>query len=413
MNRGYKGGKEGLWNEVSKLEASMKCWMVLVVPRHRRGRKEVTMLLGGHVEVIVVLNKVLVVKPHNKTLYELFRGRTPALSFMKPFECHVTILNTLDHLGKFDGKSDEGFLEDKPSIEGNGPKWLFDIDVLTNSMNYVSVIASTNSNDLVGTEESIDGSLFDSSLNNATNDEPQSSYDVRNKDDKGVNKDNGIDDQKMSVNNINDVNTVGLSINTASTNFNTERDMSNINNTYQVPSTPNTRIYKDHLLDLVISDVQSGVLTRRMIKTTHEQGFISTVYEEKTHEDLNTCLFAYFLSQIEPTRVAKALTDPSWVEAMQEELLQNKKDERGIVIKNKARLVAHGVFAPVARIEAIRLFLAYASFMGFMVYQMDIKSAFLYGRIKEEVYVCQPLRFEDLDHPDKVYKMVKALYGLH
>nr|GFC02175.1 putative ribonuclease H-like domain-containing protein [Tanacetum cinerariifolium] len=71
------------------------------------------------------------------------------------------------------------------------------------------------------------------------------------------------------------------------------------------------------------------------------------------------------------------------------------------------------VFAPVARIEAIRLFLAYASFMGFMLYQMDVKSAFLYETIKEEVYVCQPLGFEDPDYPDKVYKVVKALYGLH
>ncbi|GJR58145.1 putative ribonuclease H-like domain-containing protein [Tanacetum coccineum] len=70
-------------------------------------------------------------------------------------------------------------------------------------------------------------------------------------------------------------------------------------------------------------------------------------------------------------------------------------------------------YAPIARIEAIRLFLAYASFMGFMVYQMDVKSAFLYGRIEEEVYVCQPLGFEDPNYPDKVYKVVKALYGLH
>nr|GFB79260.1 copia protein [Tanacetum cinerariifolium] len=100
---------------------------------------------------------------------------------------------------------------------------------------------------------------------------------------------------------------------------------------------------------------------------------------------------------------------------------RNKKDERGIVIRNKTRLVAQGhtqeeginyeeVFAPVARIEAIRLFLAYASFMGFSVYQMDVKSAFLYGTIEEEVYVYQPPGFKD---PDKVYKVVKALYGLH
>nr|GFB10410.1 copia protein [Tanacetum cinerariifolium] len=103
---------------------------------------------------------------------------------------------------------------------------------------------------------------------------------------------------------------------------------------------------------------------------------------------------------------------------------RNKKDERGIVIRNKARLVTQGhtqeegidyeeVFDPVARIKAIRLFLAYASFMGFPVYQMDVKSAFLYGTIEEEVYVCQPPGFEDPEHPDKVYKVVKALYGLH
>ncbi|GKC91407.1 putative ribonuclease H-like domain-containing protein [Tanacetum coccineum] len=103
---------------------------------------------------------------------------------------------------------------------------------------------------------------------------------------------------------------------------------------------------------------------------------------------------------------------------------RNKKDERGIMIRNKARLVAQGhtqeegidydeVFAPVAKIEAIGLFLAYASYKDFVVYQMDVKSAFLCGNIGEEVYVCQPLGFEDPDFPNKVYKLEKALYGLH
>ncbi|GKB93635.1 putative ribonuclease H-like domain-containing protein [Tanacetum coccineum] len=142
------------------------------------------------------------------------------------------------------------------------------------------------------------------------------------------------------------------------------------------------------------------------------------------------------------TMGASHTLEATHVEAMQEELLQfklqqvwilvdlpigkraigtkwvfrNKKDERGIVIRNKARLVAQGhrqeegidyeeVFAPVARIEAIRLFLAYASFMGFLVYQMDVKSAFLYGTIEEEVYVTQPPGFKDPNHPDKVYKV--------
>ncbi|GJW20201.1 putative ribonuclease H-like domain-containing protein [Tanacetum coccineum] len=114
---------------------------------------------------------------------------------------------------------------------------------------------------------------------------------------------------------------------------------------------------------------------------------------------------------------AKRAIGTKWV-------FRNKKDKRCIVIQNKARLVAQGhtqeegidydeVFAPVARIKAIRLFLAYASFIGFMVYQMDVKSSFLYGRIEEEVYVCQPPGFEDPDYPDKVYKVVKSLYGLH
>nr|GFB78361.1 copia protein [Tanacetum cinerariifolium] len=105
-------------------------------------------------------------------------------------------------------------------------------------------------------------------------------------------------------------------------------------------------------------------------------------------------------------------------------VLKNKKDERGIVIRNKARLVGQGhtqeegidddeVFALVARIEAIGLFLAYASFMAFIVYQMDEKSAFLYGTIDKEVYVMQPPGFQDLEFPAKVYKVEKAMYGLH
>ncbi|GKA92599.1 hypothetical protein Tco_0814524 [Tanacetum coccineum] len=190
-----------------------------------------------------------------------------------------------------------------------------------------------------------DGSPFDSSSKDASNDEPQPSNDAGKKDDEG-----GIDDQERTKNSAQDVNTVGPSINTASTNFNTgslnintvsptvptaplestyadffgdesELDLSNIATTYPVPTTPNTRIHKDHSLDHVLGDVQSGVQTRRMI---NEQGFISVVYEGKTHEDLHTCLFACFLSQEEPKKVIQALKDPSWIEAMQEELLQFK-----------------------------------------------------------------------------------------
>ncbi|KAI3754854.1 hypothetical protein L1987_54646 [Smallanthus sonchifolius] len=105
-------------------------------------------------------------------------------------------------------------------------------------------------------------------------------------------------------------------------------------------------------------------------------------------------------------------------------VFRNKQDESKVIIRNKARLVVQGlyqqegidyeeVFAPVARLEAIRIFLAYASYMNFTVYQMDVKTAFLYGKVKEEIYVCQPPGFEDNDHPDYVYKLDKALSRLH
>ncbi|GJS73152.1 putative ribonuclease H-like domain-containing protein [Tanacetum coccineum] len=444
-----------------------------------------------------VQNRVLIVKPHNKTPYELFRGFKPAIGFMKPFGCHVTILNTLDNLGKFDGKSDE---ENKPMIEGNGPKWLFDIDSLTQSMNYVPVVAGTFSNDFAGIQGVSDSST--SSQQDQDNQDcivmpiwkdasyfgdaaPRSVADAQIQDKDGLHDENDAtekshDDSSLKDNGtaVQQVNTARPEINTGSREVSTavpevntatpedlvgpshasedtqvedqEIELGNIPQSYAVPTTPHTRIHKDHPIEHVIGDVQSSVQTRRMTTSYSEQGFLSAIYEGKTHQDLHTCLFACFLSQEEPKRVSKALSDPAWVEAMQEELLQfklqkvwilvdlpkghraigtkwvyrNKKDERGIVIRNKARLVAQGhtqeegidydeVFAPVARIEAIRMFLAYASYMGFMVYQMDVKSAFLYGQIEEEVYVCQPPGFEDPDHPDKVYKVVKALYGLH
>ncbi|GJY09311.1 putative ribonuclease H-like domain-containing protein, partial [Tanacetum coccineum] len=227
-------------------------------------------------------------------------------------------------------------------------------------------------------------------------------------------------------------------------------NMTNLDTHILVRPTPTTRIHKDHPLEQIIGDIHSAPQTRRMTKNVTEHDMFSSVQQRINHKDFQNFLFACFLSQVEPKKVIQALQDPSWIEAMQEELLQfklqqvwtlmdlphgkrvigtkwmyrNKKDERDIVIRNKARLVAQGytqeegidydeVFALVARIEAIRLFLAYASFKDFVVYQMDVKSAFLYGKIEEEVYVCQPLGFEDPKFSDKVYKVEKALYGLH
>ncbi|GKF40858.1 putative ribonuclease H-like domain-containing protein, partial [Tanacetum coccineum] len=203
----------------------------------------------------------------------------------------------------------------------------------------------------------------------------------------------------------------------------------NINNLdSHIPVSPilTTRIHKDHLVEQIIRDLNSAPQTRKMTKCVTKQAMFSSVQQRTNHKAFQNCLFACFLSQEDPKKVIQALKDQNWTEAMQEELLRfklqqvwtlvelpngkkaigtkwvyrNKKDKRGIVIKNKARLVAQGytqeegidydeVFTLVARIEAIRLFLAYASFKDFVVYQMDVRSAFLY---------------EDLDFPNRVYK---------
>nr|GFB51701.1 ribonuclease H-like domain-containing protein [Tanacetum cinerariifolium]GFB52695.1 ribonuclease H-like domain-containing protein [Tanacetum cinerariifolium] len=110
-----------------------------------------------------VQNRVLVTKPHNKTPYELLLGRTPSIGFMGPFGCHVTILNTLDSLGKFDEKADEGFLvgyfvlrKAFRVFNRSGPKWLFDIDTLTQSMNYQPIVARNQPNHNAGIQENLD-----------------------------------------------------------------------------------------------------------------------------------------------------------------------------------------------------------------------------------------------------------------
>ncbi|GKE68694.1 putative ribonuclease H-like domain-containing protein, partial [Tanacetum coccineum] len=204
-----------------------------------------------------------------------------------------------------------------------------------------------------------------------------------------------------------------------------EADMKNLDAFMPVSPIPTTRIHKDHPVEQIIRDFNSAPQTRRMTKNLEEHGLFSSVQQRTNHKDFQNCLFACFLSQKEPKKVWTLVKLPNGKRAIGTKwVFRNKKDERGIVIKNKARLVAQGytqeeridydeVFAPVARIESIRLFLAYASFKDFVVYQMDVKSDFLYGKIEEKVYICQPLGFEDPNFPDRVYKVEKALYGLH
>ncbi|GJZ76599.1 putative ribonuclease H-like domain-containing protein [Tanacetum coccineum] len=401
------------------------------------------------------------------------KDRTPTLSFMRPFGCPVTILNTIDHLGKFDGKADEGFFvgyslnskafrvfnsrtriveenlhirfsESTPNVVGSGPDWLFDIDALTRIMNYEPIVAGKARKETEPVKDYILLPLwtanppYSQDLKSSHDDGSKPSSDDGKKVDEDPRKDSECNDQEKedNVNSTNNVNAAGTNkvnvvggktsielpfdpnmpaledysifdLSRDDEDDGAEADMNNLDTTIQVSPIPTTRIHKDHPLDQVIEDLQSATQTRKMSKNLKEHGFVSTIQQRTNHKDLQNCLFACFLSQEEPKKV-----------------FRNKRDERGIMVRNKARLVAQGytqeveidydeVFAPVARIEAIRLFLAYVPFKDFVVYQMDVKSTFLYEKIEEEVYVCQLPGFEDSDFPDRVYKVEKALYGLH
>ncbi|GJR81369.1 retrovirus-related pol polyprotein from transposon TNT 1-94 [Tanacetum coccineum] len=301
-------------------------------------------------------------------------------------------------LSKFDGKADEGFFvgyslnskafrvfnsrtniveenlhimfsENTPNIIGSGPDWLFDIDALTRTMNYKPIVSCTHSNGIAGTKASDNAGQARKETEPVKNyillplwpTDPPFSQDPKSSQDDGS-KPSSEDEKKVDEDPRKDCESIDQ-----------EKD-DNVNSTNNV-NAANTN--KEELLQFKIQKVWT------LVDLLNRKRAIGT----------------------------------KWV-------FMNKKDERGIVIRNKARLVAQGytqeegidydeVFAHVARIEAIRLFLAYASFKDFVVYQMDVKSVFLYEKNEEEVYVCQRPGFEDLDFPDRVYKVEKALYGLH
>ncbi|GJZ55829.1 putative ribonuclease H-like domain-containing protein [Tanacetum coccineum] len=278
-----------------------------------------------------VQNRVLVIKPHNKTPYELFLGRKPALSFMRPFRCPVTILNTLDHLGN-----------------------------------------QTNGN--AGTKENIDAGQ--AKMNTVPVEDPAKEDDI-----------NGPG-EAINTNSTNRLNTISSPVNVVSSSF-----------TIMDPGRARHQRYEFESMFGQDKDANS---TYRMftpvnaVESSYENLGGSTPVNVATPSKLIILLiFSCLIWRI--LMIFKILIGTKWV-------YRNKKDERRIVVRNKARLVAQGytqeegidydeVFAPVARIEAI--------------------SAFLYGIIEEEVYVCQPPGFEDVQFPSKVYKVDKALYGLH
>ncbi|GJX18803.1 putative ribonuclease H-like domain-containing protein [Tanacetum coccineum] len=314
-----------------------------------------------------VQNRVLVTKPHNKTPYELFLGRKPALGFMRPFECPVTILNTIDHLGKFDGKADEGFfigysINSKAFRVFNSKTRIVEENLHVQfSENTPNIAGSTKACDDAGKArmETVPGKDYillplwtaDPPFSQISKSSPDAGFKPSSDDGKKVDEDSrnseGIDQEKEdnvnSTNNVNAANTNEVNAVCGKTSIKlpddpnmppledivysdddedvgAEADMNNLDAFMPVSPIPTTRVHKDHPVEQIIRDLNSAPQTRRMTKNLEEH--------------------------VEPKK-------------------------------------------------------------------MDVKSAFLYGKIEKEVYVCQPPGFEDPDFPDIVYKVEKALYGLH
>ncbi|WJX93540.1 hypothetical protein P8452_75051 [Trifolium repens] len=314
-----------------------------------------------------ILNRATIRKVLNKTPYELWKGRKPNISYFHIFGCYCYILNIKDNLGKFDSKSDKGIF--------------LGYSLTSKAYRIYNLRTQT-------LEESMHVKF----------DEFEEQPSIME-----------IDDEEVElIRNQND-------------------DPNQESPPQQLPKTWKT--VTNHPPEQIIGNTEDGIRTRRSLQIIENN--------------------LGLISQLEPRTIDEAIIDESWVEAMKEELSQfernevwnlvplpknhsiigtrwvfrNKLDENGKVIRNKARLVAQGynqqegidydeTFAPVARLEAIRILLAYASHKYFKLFQMDVKSAFLNGFLNEEVYVHQPPGFVDQNKSNHVFKLTKALYGL-
>nr|GEY85125.1 putative ribonuclease H-like domain-containing protein [Tanacetum cinerariifolium] len=412
-----------------------------------------------------VQNMVLVTKPHNKTPYELLLSRTPSIGFMRPFSCHVTILNILDTLGKFDGKADEGFLvgysvssmafrvfnsrtkiiqeilhinflENQPNVEGSRPIWLFDIDTLTQSMNFQPVVAGNQPNSSASIQENFDAGkvgegnvqqhvlfpLWSTGSKDPLNTNVNASFEVKEPESKvhvslsSCDKTKKHDDETKkeakgkshvelstgvqnlceefedyssnSTNSVNAASTlvtaVELSPNSTKT-FSAAGPSNNVvrskfefggKSSFVDPSKYPDDLDMPALEDITYSDDEENGGAEADFSNLETSITVSPFPTLRVHKDhpvnqiIGDLSFAYQIRSMtrmvkdqEPKRVHQALKDPSWIEAIQEELLQFKLQKVWVLI--------------------------------------DLPK----GK--------RAIGFKDPDYPDKVYKVVKELYGLH
>nr|GEV27754.1 hypothetical protein [Tanacetum cinerariifolium] len=260
--------------------------------------------------------RVLVTKPHNKTPYELLLGRTPSIGFMRPFGCPVTILNTLDPLGNFNGKADEGFLVGYSNTDGDA--------------------------------------TFEVKEDGFEVEEPESEVYVSPSSSAMTKKDGDKTKREAKGKTLEDI-----TYSDDDADVGAEADFTNLETTITISPILTTRVHKDHLVTQIIGDLFLDTQTRSMTRMVKDQSGLTQI----NNEDFHTCMFACFLSQEEPKRVHQALKDPNWIDAIQEELLQFKMQKVWVLVDLPNEKKAIG--------------------------------------------------FKDSDYPNNVYKVVKALYGLH
>nr|GEY48790.1 hypothetical protein [Tanacetum cinerariifolium] len=349
-----------------------------------------------------------IVERKNRTLIEA--ARTMLADSLLPIPFWAEAVNTAYSLGKFDGKVDEGFLvgysvsskvfrvfnsrtrivqetlhinflENKPNVVRSGPTWLFDIDTLIKTMNYQPVTTGNQSNPSAGVQEQFDAEkageenvqqyvlfpVWSSGSTNSHNTDGDAAFKAKEPELEGRKPESEVNVSPSS------------SAQSKKHDDKTKREAKGKSHVESLSGYINLK-----LEDITYSDDEDDVGAEADFNNLETSITVSPILTKRVHKD-------HIVTQI--IGGATLIQDAEGLGHTQEEGIDNEE-----------------VFAPVVRIEAIRLFLANASFMGFMVYQMDVKSAFLYGTIEEEVYVCRTLGFEDPDHPDKRGKIYQTLF---
>nr|GEU99913.1 copia protein [Tanacetum cinerariifolium] len=308
--------------------------------------------------------------------------------FLRPFGCHVMILNTLDHLGKFDAKGDEGY--------------------------FVSVVAGTSSTNISAHMETSNDTIRNSDAQDDSKKEQDYNADVP--------------ESSRIFNPTATLKVPSADQVEAAVSLTVESEILTVSSpipTVCLDISPESSSGPRLILKWVFSQEEAPSLGNALTLLNRFEDTFGDTTNAVTLNEVEADLSNIETSILEePKKIFDALKDPSWVEPCKKNFFNSRFRMFRFWLTDLKGLVAQGytqeeginyeeVFAPIVRIEAIRLFLAYPSFMGFIVYQMDVKSAFLYGTIDEEVYVMQPPGFQDPKFPERVYKVKKAMYGLH